>query len=322
MASTKSDSPGDGKVTAVLTSDDAGLEGTKTNIRSLSRAPLSGLRDRPLIILIDGGNLGEMHLLRQRETLIGRTHNADLRIEDDGVSRRHARLTLEDGDVSIEDLGSANGTLVNGATVVSRRLLQDGDKISLGPNVILRFAYGDDVDVTFQKKMMDAALRDALTGAFNKRYLTERLATELAFAQRHKTPLAVIMLDVDLFKTINDSFGHLAGDEVLVALSRAIQQTLRREDVFARYGGEEFLVLCRSIDATGAAVLAERLRERIAAMVVEHEGERIPVTVSLGVAGFPEIAAAGPDALIEAADQALYEAKRAGRNRVALKRDA
>jgi diguanylate cyclase (GGDEF)-like protein len=127
------------------------------------------------------------------------------------------------------------------------------------------------------------------------------------------------MLDLDHFKSVNDTFGHPAGDRVLINFANVVQRTIRKEDIFARYGGEEFVVLCRSVDVNNAGVLAERLRERIAAMVVEHEGKRIPVTVSLGVAGFPELAAENPTILIAAADEALYEAKRRGRNRVVMK---
>src|SRR5262249_39648714 len=190
-----------------------------------------------------------------------------------------------------------------------------------GATTILKFTYIDDLEVTFQRKMLEAALRDGLTGAFNKRYFLERLGTELAFAQRHSTPLSLILMDVDHFKKVNDTYGHPAGDEVLVALTKVAHEIIRKEDVFARYGGEEFAVLCRSVDVASAGVLAERLRDRIASTVVQYEGERIPITVSLGVADlFDDLASANPEKLIAAADHALYKAKQGGRNQVVLER--
>jgi diguanylate cyclase (GGDEF)-like protein len=295
-------------------------EGAETQIRVPSKLPPSGRGDRPYLIILAGGSVGEIYALKQAESLIGRGQSAAIRIEDDGISRRHAKVVVEGKDVYVQDLKSVNGTLVNGELVTARRLLADGDKITLGATTILKFTYIDDLEVTFQRKMLEAALRDGLTAAFNKRYFLERLGTELAFAQRHHTPLSLIMMDVDHFKKINDTHGHPAGDEVLAALSNVAHEIIRKEDVFARYGGEEFAVLCRSVDVAHAGVLAERLRERIANTVVEYEGEKIPITVSLGVADISEDpAAANSEKLIAAADDALYEAKQGGRNRVVLK---
>lgn len=314
-----SDKPKGTSAVPNLAADDADIDGTQTNIRAASKAPLSTVRDRPFLIILAGRNVGEMFPLRQPELLIGRASKATIRIDDDGISRRHAKLTVSGNEVHVEDLESANGTLVNGETVSSRCLLKDGDKITLGSTTILKFTYSDELEVTFQRKLLDAALRDGLTGAFNKRYLVDRLTTELAFAQRHKTPLSLIMLDVDHFKRVNDTFGHPAGDEVLAKVAAVVHATIRTEDVFARYGGEEFVVLCRSVEMQNAAVLAERLRARVESMIVEHEGERIAVTVSLGVTGLPEIMAQTPEQLVSAVDEALYEAKRGGRNRVVVK---
>jgi diguanylate cyclase (GGDEF)-like protein len=299
--------------------EDDGVYGAKTEVRAPSKAPPASKRDRPFLIILEGGNVGEMYALREPRIVVGRASNATVRIEDDGISRRHARLIIAEGEVRIEDLQSTNGTLVNGEPVTSTRLLRDGDKVTLGSTVILKFTYSDDLEVAFQRKMLEAALLDGLTGAFNKRYLMDRLQTEFAFAQRHKMPLSLIMLDLDHFKKINDTFGHPAGDEVLIKAANVVQRTIRKEDIFARYGGEEFVVLCRGVDVSNAGVLAERLRERIAAMLVEHAGHRIAVTVSLGVAGFPEPGAETPPKLVAAADEALYEAKRCGRNRVVIK---
>jgi two-component system, cell cycle response regulator len=207
---------------------------------------------------------------------------------------------------------------VNGEPVVSTRLLTDGDKITLGSITILKFTHSDDLDESFQRRMFEAALRDGLTAAYNKRYFMDRLGTELAYARRHQIPVSLIMLDLDHFKAVNDTFGHPAGDAVLAKLSKVALDTLRAEDVLARYGGEEFAVICRGVDVRQTTVVAERLRELIAAARTTHDRHDIAVTVSLGVAGFPDVDAEQPAQLISAADEALYEAKRAGRNRVVV----
>ena len=131
------------------------------------------------------------------------------------------------------------------------------------------------------------------------------------------------MLDIDHFKDVNDTFGHPTGDHVLAALAQMVHRALRTEDVFARFGGEEFAVLCRGTTADAALTLAERLRATIGASAFEHRGQRIPVTVSIGVASWfhqPDSATQ----LVAEADEALYKAKGTGRNRVVVRafRDA
>ena len=216
-------------------------------------------RDRAHLIVLAGESLGRMFRIDQNETVIGRATDATIRLEDDGMSRRHARIVQVDGDVWVEDLKSANGTLVNGQRI-QRNQLQDGDKIQMGSTTILKFTYSDRLEEKFQQKMIDAALHDGLTKAYNKRYLLERLPTEVAYAMRHKTPLSLLMIDVDHFKQVNDNHGHPAGDYVLTTLSQVVIGALRTEDLFARYGGEEFAVLCRNVKLESACVLANRLR--------------------------------------------------------------
>jgi diguanylate cyclase (GGDEF)-like protein len=141
------------------------------------------------------------------------------------------------------------------------------------------------------------------------------MPTEIAYARRHKTPLTLLMFDVDHFKQVNDKHGHVAGDYVLQTLASIVTGTLRAEDIFARYGGEEFAVLCRSAPLEKGAVLAERLRAKVETFLFNHHGTRIAVTISLGVAAFVDNADAQTQFISEA-DAALYRAKRSGRNRV------
>jgi len=166
--------------------------------------------------------------------------------------------------------------------------------------------------------MYESALRDGLTKVFNKKYFTDYLEKEFAYAARHSSPLALIFLDIDFFKRINDTHGHPAGDFVLSELSQLMATLVRTEDVLARFGGEEFTVLCRGTDLGGARIVAERLRRTVEAHTFSFGAKTIPVTISLGIAGIPDTAVVDHAQFLAAADKALYEAKRTGRNRVCV----
>ena len=165
-------------------------------------------------------------------------------------------------------------------------------------------------------ELQHLAERDALTGAFNRRSLEGEAERMLARAARTMDPLTVMMIDVDHFKAINDTYGHAVGDEVLKRLASIAQKTIRGGDYFARYGGEEFCILLPSVTEDQAEGLAERLRSRYAEMILEHDGAKIRSTISIGIA---DSSHAGSDfsVLFKAADKALYRAKEEGRNRVA-----
>jgi diguanylate cyclase (GGDEF)-like protein len=271
------------------------------------------------LVVISGPSFGEMYKLKGDRTVIGRGERCDLRVLDDGISREHAAIERDGGKMVLVDLRSTNGTHYNGARV-ARQELADGDKISLGATTILKFTYQDQVDERYQKQLFESALRDGLTATFNRRYFVDRLNAEIRFAARHEKALALLFVDIDHFKKINDSHGHLAGDGVLAALARVMTQIIRAEDVLARFGGEEFAIICREIDADGARALGERLRGAIAQHRFEYDGKVIPVTVSIGAAVERKMTDA--QALIAAADAAMYEAKRAGRNRVCYRQSS
>ncbi|HXU71277.1 MAG TPA: GGDEF domain-containing protein [Polyangia bacterium] len=277
---------------------------------------------RPCLVVIAGAHLGEIFPV-EGEIIIGRDLDANLRLaEDEGVSRRHARVTPVADGALLADLGSQNGTFVDGDRV-QERVLKEGMKIRIGQTTVLKFARYDAVEEAAQRQLLESALRDGLTRAFNRRYFIDRLAAEVRFAERHAQPLALIILDIDHFKTLNDAHGHLIGDDVLRAVVGVLADTLRAEDVLARYGGEEFAVLVRGVKRDNALVLGERLRKEVAEMGLTKEGgEKLAVTVSVGISMFPlENPADVPSEqmgkrLIELADAALYRAKNGGRNRV------
>ena len=272
-------------------------------------------RRRACLVVVAGGGVGEVFVV-DRPLVVGRGLDADLRVQDTGISRRHARFLPDAGQVVVEDLGSTNGTFVNGHRVGGRHVLADADKLQFGTSTVLRFQLQDPTDEAFQRQMFELASRDVLTGALNRRYFLERLDAEIAHATRCGSPLSLVMFDVDHFKHVNDTLGHPAGDRILRGVAAAAAATLRHDDVLARYGGEEFAILMRSADLPSAVGLAERLRQAVEAATFDDERATARVTISLGVATLPPVAEPAAQALLAAADAALYRAKRSGRNRV------
>ncbi len=289
-------------------------EGTvQLDLRKVGPIGRPSANAQPYLIVYAGNAVGRT--LRVGEELtIGRSPRADLQLHGEGVSRLHARLRKIDGTVHVEDLGSTNGTMVNGERVAGLRALVDGDQIQVGVNLLLKFSLQDEAQARFQQELYEAALRDPLTKVHNRRAFDDRLEGDLSHAKRHGTPLSLLLFDLDFFKSVNDTYGHVAGDYVLATFAELVHSMVRREDLFARYGGEEFAMICRSTPVIAAASLAERVRAETAALRFVHDGQVIPVSVSVGVA-----MSRGDDTieqLIERADRALYRAKEEGRNRV------
>jgi diguanylate cyclase (GGDEF)-like protein len=283
----------------------------------------AGPTDSPYLIVLRGLRVGEMFRISSRIT-IGRDDSAEVRMSDAGVSRSHARiLTRPDGVIYLVDLDSSNGTFVNGERITGPTFLADGDKIGVGFTSILKFTYSEQLEKLFPEGVFNRARKDDLTGALKRKYFDERLHSEFAYARRHQQPLALLFIDIDHFKTLNDLWGYPAGDAVLAALSRRVQGVLRSEDIFARYGGEEFALICRSTDEPRALALGERLRALVAAepFFVPSRLERVPsvpVTISVGVAVYPDPGLGTPGQLLAAADRALFAAKSSGQNIVRL----
>ena len=266
------------------------------------------------LIVISGPHVGQMLQISESPLLVGRTESAELQLHDRGVSREHARLVPADDGVYLRDLDSSNGTYVNGTELTGVHRLEDGDKLTLGTATILKFAYQDEFEETYQRKMYEATLRDGLTNVYNKDYLQEYLHSELSFSRRHDAPLCLVMFDIDEFKPINDTHGHLAGDRILEQLAERVDEAVRDEDTIARYGGDEFVIVCRGIEREGGMELGERIRRTVADTPFEYRGEAIPISVSVGVATRADAQPETADEFIDAVDQAMYRAKHAGRN--------
>ncbi len=260
--------------------------------------------------------VGKMTKLDKNELVMGRAPETQLQVEDDGVSRKHCKIAMSaSGHFQLVDLGSTNGTYLNGIRI-NVATLQDGDKIQIGSNTVLKFSLQDKLEEEYQRSIYESATRDGLTRIFNKKYFLDTLRKEFAYCLRHRVPLSLVMFDIDHFKKINDTYGHPAGDYVLQKLSQRVMETVRQEDLFARYGGEEFAVMLRESVSEKAIICAERCRRAVDSTDFVFNGTPIKVTISLGVATLFDSDFAQPEDLIAAADKYLYRAKRGGRNRV------
>jgi two-component system cell cycle response regulator len=268
------------------------------------------------IIFISGQLAGKLCYLEKPETVIGRAVECDISIADQRISRLHLKISVKAGKAVIEDLGSTNGTFVNGSRILLPQQLQNGDQVHISSDTLFKFALGKEAELILLKEMHQMANYDAVTGIYNKHVLEKRLNEEFSYAHRKKIPLSLLMLDIDHFKKVNDTHGHMAGDYVLQGIAKRIGKALRGEDILARYGGEEFVVIMRGTGTDGAVRMAERIRLLVASEPFRFEKIAIPCTISIGVAtaekgNLPDVAA-----LIAHADSCLYRSKEGGRNRV------
>lgn len=288
-----------------------------TIAEQMRRANSSG--KKACFIILGGLDVGSIVPIEGKQVLIGRDPKCHLVLKDDGISRHHVEVTCTNSDyIIIRDLGSTNGTFVDGKRIMETTL-RDGEKVLLGRRTVLKFVMQDELEQSYQLQMYESSTRDGLTGAFNRKYFVQKIVADLSFARRHHIPFTLLLLDLDYFKKINDTYGHRTGDQVLVTTTEIVAATIRTEDLLARYGGEEFAVIAQGTNAEGGTTLAERIRERIAETEIplaDESGKFIKVTTSIGVTTVLPGVAAQPEAVVSAADKNLYRAKEAGRNRV------
>jgi diguanylate cyclase (GGDEF)-like protein len=274
---------------------------------------------RLCLLVLSGLDMGNATSVGEQGVVIGRDDKCDLTLRDDGISRRHLEVRPYGADrVIVRDLESTNGSFVRGQRVEVAEL-RNGEKLLLGRRTLLKFSLLDEIDLAYQREMYDSSTRDGLTGVFNRRYFNQKLRADISFARRHRIPLSLLMFDFDHFKRINDTHGHRTGDVVLSSCAEAMARAIRTEDVLARYGGEEFAIIAPATGRKGARALADRIRETVAATAVhavDGSGAEVGITVSAGVATLKPGSKADVTAMIEAADENLYEAKKTGRDRV------
>lgn len=271
---------------------------------------------RPYLMFLAGPLLGKLFPLNEGETVLGRSPEADIVINDSRISRKHLQITVEGEAVLVKDLGSTNGTFVNGEKVTTEQVLHEDDKIQISPATIFKFSLADEDEKIAFDELYELGVLDPLTSVNNKRSFIARLKEELSHSRRTKIDLSLLMIDIDFFKKINDTYGHLAGDHVLIKLSKILQAMTRHEDIVARYGGEEFAVILRNTNEDGATLLAERIRTSVEGNILKFEEDEIKITISIGIASLSEKNDfESYTHFIAAADKCLYFSKEHGRNR-------
>jgi diguanylate cyclase (GGDEF)-like protein len=266
------------------------------------------------LVQIYGPELGKRYPLNTEEITIGREPKCSIIVDLDNVSRQHAKVVARDGKAFVSDLRSTNGTYLNDVEIRGETPLRSGDLIKVGGS-IFKFLYGGNVEALYYEEIYRMAIIDGLTQLYNKRYFLEFLEREMARCHRYGRALSLLMFDIDHFKKINDSSGHLAGDAILRDLSKMVKERVRKEECAARYGGEEF---CIVLPESGPEK-ARRFGDKILRMAADHEflfeNNPIPVTISIGVADMTPTMTEVMQ-FIKAADSNLYKAKREGRNRL------
>jgi two-component system, cell cycle response regulator len=287
-----------------------------TNVRSKTVVTvISKISERPVgkdacLVVIYGLELGRKYNLDTTNVVIGRSSKSEIQIDQESVSRNHAKIINTGKSIILRDLGSTNGTYVNDQ-LIDEYVLRDGDFIKIG-RTIFKFLSGGNIENAYHEEIYRLTTVDGLTQVYNRRYFLEQLEREVSRAKRYRRELSLILFDIDHFKLINDNYGHLAGDYVLKQLATVVKGKIRREDILSRYGGEEFAIILPEIDAPNAMQFAEKVRRLIEKAPFKFEETKISVTVSVGVATCVD--ADDAPALIKRTDDKLYEAKGAGRN--------
>jgi two-component system cell cycle response regulator len=282
--------------------------------KDLERDVASAKSADPILVTIRGNAQGKKHSIPMGSIALGRSRECQIRILDPSVSGRHALLHRKsDGEIEIEDLGSNNGTFVNNERIHGKVILHKEDMSTVG-TTILKYVPAGELEILYHGNLIKAAYIDRLTGIYNQNYITEALEAEFKRAKALAAKFSVILIDVDQFKQINDQFGHNAGDFALREFASIVtSQILRPTETMGRYGGDEFIILLWNVAARETGGLAERIRKLVETTEFLFEGQRLPMTLSLG------IAQARPDHknvknFIADADSALYESKKKGRN--------
>ncbi len=285
--------------------------------KEATRQAIENQQEQPYLIVMAGNMAGQIFSLDTERTLLGRSPDCEVSLFDIDISRIHAEIRKHpNNQMVLSDFNSTNGTYLNGKQI-SQSELRDGDRVQLGCSTILKFSFHSEIEEMYQRRLYENAVLDGLTQIYNRKFFEDRLSTELSFAQRHQSSLSLLMIDIDHFKSVNDTHGHLAGDQVLRYVAQSIKDLLRKEDIVARYGGEEFAVIARGIQPTQAAILGERIRSTVEMLEVPtNNGTFIRTTCSLGVVTMANNQFTNPQQLVHEADMRLYQAKRSGRNRV------
>ncbi len=286
---------------------------SRTVVTAISKISERPATSSACLVVIYGLDLGRKYNLVRPQIVIGRSSRADICIDQEAVSRNHCKILNAGGSVLLRDMGSTNGTYVNDE-LIDEYVLRDGDFIKVG-RCIFKFLSGNNIENAYHEEIYRLTTVDGLTQIYNKRFFQETLEREIGRAQRYHRDLSLLMFDIDLFKRVNDTYGHLAGDHVLKHLATAVKTRIRKEDVLARYGGEEFAVILPEIDRHNALKFADKLRRLVERTSFRFEEIEIAITISIGVATLAADVT-DPQQFVKLADERLYAAKSSGRNQV------
>ena len=262
------------------------------------------------LVMIYGDELGRKYTLAQGQLTIGRSAQCDIQIDQEAISRQHAKVVAGFGETMISDLGSTNGTYVNDELVDSKPL-SDGDLVKIG-RTILKYLSGNNIEAAYYEEIYRLTTIDGLTQVYNRRYLNEQLEREIYRARRYSRDLSIVLFDIDNFNQVNHAFGHLAGDAVLSQMAKLIRGGTRREDLVARLERELFGVVLPEINLKNTRLFAERMLKLVANSHFDFEGAAVQVTISMGCAAMD--AKSDVQTMVNAASQNLALAKHRGGN--------
>jgi two-component system cell cycle response regulator len=288
-----------------------------TDIKAALAATDDEAASKPACLLAVGGELnGTIFDLLAGQNVVGRSPDNQIPLEFNGISRKHFQIKIvSDKETLIEDAGSSNGTFVNNAKIEGSVPLNKGDIIKIG-SIALKFLPKGDTERLAYDQLQLEAQTDGMTQCFNKKYFIDRIELEIKKCKVTGNPLSLIFFDLDHFKSLNDNYGHDAGDYVLKEKAKIIRENgIRDGDTFARYGGEEFVVLLPNTNLKQGFEIAERLRKMIEKHDFIYDGQKLPVTASIGIADYRQGIENGTDLIIRS-DKAVYQSKKGGRNQV------
>ena len=269
----------------------------------------------PCLVVTSDEGLGTVHRLTKKQLLVGSSETSDIYLPMRGVDSQHVKIDAT-GDAWSLSSDSENLVLHNGRLLSAESELADGDRIEVG-SVSLKFRFFDEEDERYHGALRQLAIRDGLTELYNARFFFDALHKEHEYSYRKQSSLALLFMDIDHFKLVNDRFGHAYGDFVLKELSDLLVTKIRGYDLLARYGGEEFVFLVREETEIAVHELAQRICQDVRGHVFNHAGVRAKLTLSIGYVWWDGTdRATSAEDLLRIADDRLYSAKEAGRNRV------
>ena len=249
---------------------------------------------------------------------LGRAPDSDIQIVDTGISRNHITMRFDGSSVIVEDLNSANGTYINGTKLTGKIEIKNGDQIAIGVSTVLKFSLNNQLDTEYKDYIEEQLSKDILTKAYNRKAFAHFLNSTFIAAKRDFSSVCLFMIDVDNFKSINDTHGHQVGDKILKHIADKLIKTVRSADIVCRYGGDEFAIVCPNISSLSGLQLAEQVRSNIESMRFTVDNTQISTTLSIGVSNFPDNDIQCVSQFIAYADKAMYKAKRKGRNQIGL----